>query len=715
MSSNRLRAITQTTLNRLGFNHGFLFIADENSPQLHAAESIGYALSQIDVGAWLPHLRQALEMRSRLVRADWLPGPLAPGYTVGLAADGRHVGVLLCTDADGGGEAELTDEQVANACEKLALAVHTSYLKRQSERRLRQLQLISQVNQRITPLITGGRKLQSVVKTVRDAFDFYHASILLFDSQKGHLKTQVAAGEAASDLTAQDMTFLAEGRGLTSWVVQNGEPVLVNDVTREDRYQHLPHLPNTRSEAVVPIKVGDQTIGVLDVQSDRRNAFDFVDLLALQIVANQVAEALENDRLLEQERKRRQMIQTLQETVRVISSSLELDRVLDLILRELGRVVTYDNVRLKRVEDDVAQVIAARGFPDLESVMGTTYLVSENTLASMIVYKKQTVNIADITTDPRWLWLPGTKKIRSWIGVPLIMKDRVVGLLSVSRLEVWPFTKDEEEMVSSFANQAAIAIENARLYNELKEFSATLEARVRERTSELEQARQELAGVLGREVEVQEKERIRIANELHDSIIQALIAANFQLQSVKLNLGREEAIVRGQLSEVQQMLDRLVSEIKAVVHDLRPPSLESLGLVHAVRQLVSQFDNPPRFSVQLRVLGNVRPLSRSTERTIYRVVQEALGNSCIHSGAENFKCTLVFEPTRLNVILRDDGAGFDPGEQRGKGLGLLTMHDRARSSGGTLSIQSSPDGGTRIELTLPIESEDFPDEGAPAG
>jgi signal transduction histidine kinase len=344
--------------------------------------------------------------------------------------------------------------------------------------------------------------------------------------------------------------------------------------------------------------------------------------------------------------------------------------------------------------------------------MGTTYLVSENTLASIIVYKKETVNIADITKDPRWLWLPGTKKIRSWIGVPLIIKDRVVGLLSVSRLELWPFTKDEVEVVSSFANQAAIAIENARLYNELKEFSATLEARVRERTSELERARQELSDVLGREVEVQEEERIRIANELHDSVIQALIAANFQLQSVKLNLDREKKVVSGQLSEVQQTLDHLVTEIKAVVHDLRPPALESLGLVHAIRQLVSQFDDMPHFSVQLRVLGNVRPLSSSTERTIYRVVQEALSNSRMHSGAEHFKCTLVFESDQLNVIMRDDGIGFDPGQKKGKGLGLLTMHDRARSSGGSLSIQSSPNRGTRIELTLPIRNEDVQEEAA---
>ncbi len=672
--------------------------------------AIGHALDQIDTAAWEPHLQQAVRGQQGQ-RAAWLPETLAPGTLFLLCEAGQAIGILIATCGEQLQGTEPPAEVATQICEPLSLAVYNAFLESQSERRLRQLQLIEQINQRITPLITGDSKLETVVQIVRDTFDFYHASILLLDPASGELLLQVAAGAGAGLLTVEDMSFVREGKGLTAWVVRNGEPVLVNDVDEGSvgtgaRYQPVPVLPDTKSEAIVPIKTGGTTIGVLDVQSDRRNAFDFVDLLALQIVANQVADALENNRLLQQERTRRRMIQTLQETVRVISSSLELDRVLDLILRELGRVVSYDNVRLKRVEDDVAKVIAARGFSDLDRVMGTTYRVSENTLASLIVYEQQTVNIADITDDPRWIWLPGTKKIRSWIGVPLLVKDQVVGLLSVSRLEHNPFSADETEIVSSFANQAAIAMENARLYNELKEFSATLEERVRERTLELEQAREELADVLSREVEVQEHERIRIANELHDSVIQGMIAANFQLQSVKVSLmsGRDKPV--DQLSDVQQMLDMLVAEIKAIVRDLRPPALESLGLVHAVRQHAAQFDDPPHFSVQLQVLGNVRPLSSSTERTIYRVVQEALSNSRMHSGAQQFQLTMIFEPEKLSMILVDDGKGFEPQSQEGTGLGLLTMHDRARSSGGALSIQSSAQRGTRIELTVPVRNEE---------
>lgn len=705
MTHSRLKEIVQTTLRQLDFERGVLLVRDEHSGQFRPVIALGYALSRIESSAWQPDLKKLDQGDVALRPAPWLPKPMAPGYAIPLKEDGLHVGVLLLLCEESQQEGELPRDNVAAICEKLSLAVYTSLLKRQSERRLRQLQLIAKVNQRITMLLADDIELDTVAQIVRDAFDFYNVSILLFDPRSRQLLRHFAAGAAADALTPQDMNFLEEGKGLVSWVMRTGEPVLVNDVVQEERYQRVSVLPHTRAEAVAPIKLNGVTTGVFDVQSDRRDAFDFVDLLVLQIVANQVADALDNNRLLRQERSRRELIQTLQETVRVISSSLELDRVLDLILRELGRVVSYDNVRLKRVEEDVAQVIAARGFKDLKQVMGTTYRVSENTLASLIVYERQTVNIFDIKEDPRWLWLPGTERIRSWVGVPLVMKDKVIGLLSVSRLQLQPFSEDEAEMVSSFANQAAIAIENARLYNELKEFSVRLEERVRERTLALEEARQELASVLSREVEVQENERIRIANELHDSIIQAMVAVIYQIQGIKQGLTAGERSSPEQLTEVQQMLEMLVAEIKAIVHDLRPPALESLGLIHAIRQLAMQFDEPPHFSTRLQVLGNVRSLSSGAERTVYRVVQEALSNARTHSDASHFKLALLFEKDQLNVIMQDNGSGFDPARVSGQGLGLLTMHDRARSSGGNLNIESAPEQGTRVELTLPIWSE----------
>ena len=221
----------------------------------------------------------------------------------------------------------------------------------------------------------------------------------------------------------------------------------------------------------------------------------------------------------------------------------------------------------------------------------------------------------------------------------------------------------------------------------------------------LEQARQELASVLSREVEIQENERIRIANELHDSVIQAMVAVIYQLQGIKQGLLDGAASTVEQLAEIQRMLDTLVAEIKAIVHDLRPPALESLGLIHAIRQLAAQFDDPPLFTTRLQVMGSLCPLSSSTERTIYRVVQEALSNSRAHSGARHFNLTLIFEKEELNVILQDDGTGFHPEQASGEGLGLLTMHDRARSSGGTLAVRSTPEQGTRIELSLPLHHE----------
>lgn len=694
--SESLSALVRTTLEEQGFDAGLLLVAGKEAFIFSLAVTVGCRSRGLTRDELLTCLRQLPDDMRAVCPVDMLPNELQPGFAIPLLVEGRLVGILLGMRF----RASSSVQPLGAGCQLLSLATHSMLLEWQTEHHMRQLQVISKVNEQIAALIARDSKLEAVVQLVQETFSFYHVSILLFDPDTLQLRINAAAGMGARELTAKEVTFLQEERGLVSWVARHGQPIVVNDVSAEERYHPLQTLPATASEMVVPIQIDGKTIGVLDVQSEQLGAFDRVDLLALQIVANQIGNALDHTSLLQQERSRREMLQVLQETTRTISSSLELDRVLDVILEELGRVVSYDHVRLKRVDGDVARVIAARGFSNLRQVMGTTYRVSGNTLASLIVYEKQAINIPDILKDPRWLWLPGTSAVCSWIGIPLVIKERAIGLLSVSREEYRPFSQEEMEIVASFASHAAIAIENARLYYELKQFSATLEKSVQKRTAELEHAREELAAVLNREVEVQEKERIRIANELHDSVIQVLIATNFQLESIKSRAVPQHEATLGQLKRVQLDLDTLVAEIKAIVHDLRPPALESLGLAHALRQLVAGFQ-VPGLQAELHVAGSVKPLKSSAERTVYRVVQEALANARRHSGATQVKVVLSFQPECLETLVEDNGCGFDVAAAGGKGLGLLTMRDRARSSGGMLETRSRQGEGTRITMNLP--------------
>src|SRR5262245_50816743 len=158
----------------------------------------------------------------------------------------------------------------------------------------------------------------------------------------------------------------------------------------------------------------------------------------------------------------------------------------------------------------------------------------------MIMYQRQTVVVRDARSDPRWIWLPGASQVRSWCGTPLVIKDRSIGFLCVDWGEPGFYTEAHARIVRAFADQAAVAIENAQLYAMIKSFNEQLEHKVQQRTIDLRLARDEIAAkaaqlsaLIRRVVKVQESERQRIAHDLHDSVTQALLAVIYELYALR--------------------------------------------------------------------------------------------------------------------------------------------------------------------------------------
>src|SRR6185503_14596963 len=171
--------------------------------------------------------------------------------------------------------------------------------------------------------------------------------------------------------------------------------------------------------------------------------------------------------------------------------------------------------------------------------MRAAFTIEQAPLAPLIMYERQTVVVRDARTDPRWIWLPGAEQVRSWCGTPLVIKDRSIGFLCVDWGEPGFYTEAYARIVRAFADQAAVAIENARLYALIKNFNEQLENNVQQRTVELRQARDEIAAkaeqlsaLVRRVVMVQETERQRIAHDLHDSVTQAILAAIYELHAL---------------------------------------------------------------------------------------------------------------------------------------------------------------------------------------
>lgn len=217
-------------------------------------------------------------------------------------------------------------------------------------------------------------------------------------------------------------------------------------------------------------------------------------------------------------------------------------------------------------------------------------------------------------------------------------------------------------------------------------------------------AQQRLRGYLGAVTSGQEEERRRLARELHDDTIQSLIALNQQGQLAQMALDGHSALA--QLTEMQVMTAQIIADLRRLTRDLRPIYLEDLGLVPALDMLARETSSNLNIPVMFQIVGTDRRLRPEVELALYRMVQEALSNVVRHAQASSAEVSLVFDPDTITLSVSDDGCGFivpeSPAELAPEGhYGLLGLHERAELIGGRLTIQSEPNRGTLVTVSLP--------------
>ncbi len=268
----------------------------------------------------------------------------------------------------------------------------------------------------------------------------------------------------------------------------------------------------------------------------------------------------------------------------------------------------------------------------------------------------------------------------------------------------------------TYAAQVAIVMRNVQLYEELTAANAHLEQQVAVRSRELEEAKEALAvkadllqRLLTETMAVQERERQRIAHGMHDGINQLLIGAMLELKAARQRMTAGELKpAENSLDSVHIILHRVDDELRRIIHDLRPPTLDALGLVPAVRRYATQFQQYSTIPCSVRVVGNPVRLTPVAEISLYRLTQEALNNINNHSRATRSELTICFYHDWLELVIADNGCGFDLAtvqQSEADHLGLVGMRERVESLGGTLAIQSTPGAGTRVQLTVPVPQQ----------
>lgn len=254
---------------------------------------------------------------------------------------------------------------------------------------------------------------------------------------------------------------------LNQQIISEKRAVCLGDTWKDDRYIHLPSLNNIISFLGVPLVFKENVIGIITLDSDQYNAFSEQDVELVFAVARNISMAVENARLFDSERTRRREADILRQAAAVVSSSLDLDKVLQTILVSMSEVVPYDSASVILENGEELEIVAERGLPQEVPLTGQKFGKSE--YWRQLVETQKPIILADAQIDPLFEKREGSYNIHSWMGIPLIVRGKVIGDITLDSRHYGAYTEETANLAQAFVHQAAIAVENARLYRQALE------------------------------------------------------------------------------------------------------------------------------------------------------------------------------------------------------------------------------------------------------
>ncbi|HZQ65272.1 MAG TPA: GAF domain-containing sensor histidine kinase [Gaiellaceae bacterium] len=362
-------------------------------------------------------------------------------------------------------------------------------------------------------------------------------------------------------------------------------------------------------------------------------------------------------------------LKAVSDAVLAVASERSVGEVLQRLVenaRELARA-RYAALGVPDGEGGFSRFLTAGMSAELIASFGP--LPRQHGVLGLMLEEREPYRTSDIHRHPRFRgwWPRGHPDMRSFLGVPIVARDGVIGAFYLTeKIGAPDFTREDEELIQLLAAHAAIAITNARLYEESRELSVL-------------------------------SERNRLALDLHDAVSQKLFGLALAAESAATLLDRDPAAAREQVAKLGALAQEARDELRSLVLELRPPDLERDGLCGALRKHVEVLRRVQPVEIRLDLDAGVeREPARDAE--LLRIAQEAIHNSLRHARAEHLAVSLRREDGRLHLSVADDGVGFDPAAAavRSTHLGLTSMEERARRVGARLEIRSAPGRGTAV-------------------
>jgi len=501
--------------------------------------------------------------------------------------------------------------------------------------------VITDLSQRLEGTLAPGAVLSTIVQTVAQALKLPYVAILL--KQEGTFALAASAGELVGAPLVLPLAYQAETIGQL----------------------HL--APRTPGEPFTP--------------ADRRLLDELARQAGLAAHAVQLTSDLQRayEHLEQRVEERTRELSTLLEVSHTVASTIELKPLLELILDQLKTVVDYAGSAITILEDEDLVLVGTRGPESEEHLLQRRFPLKHMGLIWEKLCSGEPVIIDNVRNDTPLaqayreavgeLLETTFRYIRSWVAVPLKLKEQVIGMLSASHSKPNYYTSHHADLALAIANQAAIAIENARLYEQAQELAAL-------------------------------EERQKLARELHDSVSQSLYGISLGAHTARTLLDRDPGQVAKPLEYLLALAEAGLAEMRALIFELRPESLETEGLASALIKQAAALH--ARYDVPVETdLCDEPDLPLKMKQELYRVAQEALHNTIKHARTSKVNVRLRRTSEAIILEIRDNGRGFDPLGSFPGHLGLLSMQERIKNLGRVLSIESTPGQGTTIRARVP--------------
>jgi len=562
----------------------------------------------------------------------------------------------------------------------------------QLRRILRQQETVRAVVESISGELELQPLLERIISHACDLIGAEHGTIGLVDATRDFVRTAAAWRMPPDEVGAE----MPRGVGLAGMVLERGAPVVI------DRYGDLPSPTQLalRDHPVIgmPIEWQGQMIGVLGVgkapapdAGPGEPPFAETAVETLALLARSAAIAIANARRYQDQRHRSERMAAVAHVARLVTADLRLDELLQRAADAIHERLGFPNIAIPLIDPEQPGTLVIRTFGGhyKQLIKGEYRIPITAGLMGEAARTRMTVVVNDVSVDPRYLPTPGAPAEGAELAIPILLGDRVLGVVNVERQE--PFDAEDAAVVGVIADQLAVAIENARLYASAQQV-AVLE------------------------------ERQRLARELHDAVTQHLSTIALITQTLGPAYARDHREGEERARRLVELSQAALDEMRVLLAELRPRKgrreadapagsararLRRHGLAVALGLLA---DDVSRAGLPVRtdlVACGSRPLAQ--EEALYRIAQEALSNVARHAGATHAQLTLTSAAGATVLSVTDDGAGFAAdiartGEhaiQMG-GLGLLTMRERATAIGGTLRIESAAGRGTTVRAVVPL-------------